>query len=214
MPGKPGCNLCFMPQLYLNSLFTWIPNITRLQSMVHHRKYTLLSLPKHLQSFWSCYVQPFSRRCIHKKVHYFTFDLDLCTCKIWSCYVQRFRRKCIYKKYLIWPWPRPHEALPSTSYDLCTCKVWSCYCQWLRRRCIFKKNILLDLDLGVKVTQNVAEYPPHHVTLVHQQVLRRCIYKKIHYLTFRSGSHKMLPSAFHSMWHMHLQSLKLLRQKL
>ena len=66
------------------------------------------------------------------------------------------------------------------------------------------------------IIQNVAEYPPHHVTLVHQQVLRRCIYKKIHYLTltFRSESHKMLPSAFHSMWHMHLQSLKLLRQKL
>ena len=72
---------------------------------------------------WSCYVQLFRRRCIYKKVHYFTFDLDLrsrtnkkgcpvsstshdlCTCKVWSCYVQGFRRKCIYKKYLIWPWP-------------------------------------------------------------------------------------------------------------
>ena len=163
--------------------------------------------------------------CIYKKVHYFTFDLDLnsrtntkrcpvsstsydlCTCKVWSCHVQWFRRKCIYKKYLIWL-SRSHEALPSTSCALCTCKVWSCYGQWLRR-CIYKKihyltltsrsrshemlpstnimwpmhqqslmlqcpmdkekmhlqeNTLYDLDLGVMVTQNVAQYPRHHVT--------------------------------------------------
>ena len=95
---------------------------------------------------WSCYVQPFRRRCIYKKLHYFTFDLDLrswtnmkhcpvsstsydlCICKVWRPYVQRFREKCIYKKYMIWPW----------SCDVCTCKVWSCYSQRLRR-CITKK---------------------------------------------------------------------------
>ena len=33
------------------------------------------------------------------------------------------------------------------------------------------KNTLFDIDLGVKVTQNVAQYPRHHVTLVHQQSL-------------------------------------------
>ena len=35
----------------------------------------------------------------------------------------------------------------------------------------FTKNTLFDIDLGVKVTQNVAQYPRHHVTLVHQQSL-------------------------------------------
>ena len=28
----------------------------------------------------------------------------------------------------------------------------------------FTRNTLFDLDLGVKVTQNVAQYPLHHVT--------------------------------------------------
>ena len=27
-----------------------------------------------------------------------------------------------------------------------------------------QESTLYDLDLGVKVTQNVAQYPPHHVT--------------------------------------------------
>ena len=28
----------------------------------------------------------------------------------------------------------------------------------------FTRNSIFDLDLGVKVTQNVAQYPIHHVT--------------------------------------------------
>ena len=39
--------------------------------------------------------------------------------------------------------------------------------------------------------------------LLHPMVKRRCIYKKIHYLTLTQG---------HTMWPMHLRSLKLLRQ--
>ena len=33
-------------------------------------------------------------------------------------------------------------------------------------RCIYKKiqYLTFDLDLGVKVTGNVAQYPPHHET--------------------------------------------------
>ena len=33
------------------------------------------------------------------------------------------------------------------------------------RRCVFKKihNLTFDLDLGVKVTRNVTQYPLHHV---------------------------------------------------
>ena len=38
--------------------------------------------------------------------------------------------------------------------------------QRFRRRSIFKKiqYLTFDLDLGVKITQNVAQYPLHHVT--------------------------------------------------
>ena len=48
-------------------------------------------------------------------------------------------------------------------------------------------------------------WPMHKqsLMLLHPMVKRRCIYKKIHYLTLTQG---------HTMWPMHLQSLKLLRQ--
>ena len=36
--------------------------------------------------------------------------------------------------------------------------------RFFRRRYIYKKIHLLALTLGVKVTQNVAQYPLHHVT--------------------------------------------------
>ena len=40
----------------------------------------------------------------------------------------------------------------------------SCYVQLFWRQCIYEKeNTLFELDLQVKVTQNVAQYPPHRV---------------------------------------------------
>ena len=52
----------------------------------------------------------------------------------------------------------------------------------------FTKTTLFDLDLWV--TQNAAQYPLHHVTygpakfeVEVQRFRRRCIYKKVHYLT-------------------------------
>ena len=44
-----------------------------------------------------------------------------------------------------------------------------------------------DLDLGIKVTQNVAQYSLHHVTYAATKFevarfRRRCIYYKIHYI--------------------------------
>ena len=55
---------------------------------------------------------------------------------------------------------------PSTPCDLCTYRVLSYYVKRFRRRSIYKKiqYLTFDLDLGVKVTQNVAQYPLHHVT--------------------------------------------------
>ena len=87
---------------------------TRLQSMVHHRKYPLL-IDHSICKVWSCYDQRLRRKYIYKKVHFFTFDLDLRS---------RTDTKCC--------------PASSTSYDLCTCKVWSCYVQQYRRKCIHK----------------------------------------------------------------------------
>ena len=74
------------------------------------------------------------------------------------------------RKYIIWPWPQGQGHMkcclvPSTSCDLCTGKIWSCYFQKFMRRCIYKKihYLTFDLDLGVKVTQNITQYPLHHV---------------------------------------------------
>ena len=121
--------------------------------------------------------------------------------------------------------------VPSTSCYLFSYKVWSCYVKRFnvkpfRRRYIYKKIHYLILDLGV-VTQNVAQYPQHHVTysatkfevatskgltsnpLGGDTFTRKYI---IWSLTLGS-SHKMLPSTLNIMWPIQLQSLKLLRQK-
>ena len=68
-----------------------------------------------------------------------------------------------------WPWGQGHTkccSVPSTSCDLFSYKVWSCYVLPLRRRFNYKKiqYLTFDLDLGVKVTRNVAQFPLHHVT--------------------------------------------------
>ena len=141
-----------------------------------------------------------------------------------------------------------------------------------------QESKLYDLDLGVKVTQNVAKYHPHHVTYApvnfevamsngsgedsftrkyiiwpwdiwlwpqgqghmkcclvpstscdlcagkiwscyFQNIMRRGVFKKIHYLTFDldlgvgSRSHKTSPSTLDLMWPMHRQNLKLLLRK-
>ena len=72
----------------------------------------------------------------------------------------------------LWHWPFSFGSraqkmfcstnIPPTSCDLCNCKVWSCYVQ-RSRRCIYKKIHYLTFALGVEVTQNVAQYPLHHV---------------------------------------------------
>ena len=126
-----------------------------------------------------------------------------------------------------WPWGQGHTKccpVPSTSCDLFSYKVWSCYIKRLRRRCIYKKiqYLTFDLDLGVKVTQNVAQYPLHHVTysatkfevatstcLVGDTFTRKYNIWPLT-LTLGSRSNEMLPSTLYIMWPIQLQSLKLL----
>ena len=133
------------------------------------------------------------------------------------------------RKYIIWPWPsgQGHAKccpVPSTSCDLCAYRVWIYYVKSFRRRSIYKKIQYLTFDLGVKVTQNVAQYPLHHVTYpatkfevarsyrLGDTSTRKYIIWSLT-LTLVSRSHKMLPSTLYIMWPFQLQSLKLLHQK-
>ena len=133
------------------------------------------------------------------------------------------------RKYIIWPWPsgQGHTKccpVPSTSCDLCTYRVWSYYIKSFRRRSIYKKiqYLTFDLDLGVKVIQNVAQYPQHHVTYsatkfevaTSNSLGGDAFTRKFNIwpltLTLGSRSRKMLPSTLYIMWPIQLQSLTLL----
>ena len=135
---------------------------------------------------WSCYVKGLGGDAFTRKFNIWPLTLgqghtkccpvpstscDLFSYKVWSCYVEPFRRRYIYKKihYLtLTLGSRSHKMspVPSTLCDLLTYEVWSCYLLWFRRRYIYKKihYLTFDLDLGVKVTRNVTQYPLHHVT--------------------------------------------------
>ena len=69
-----------------------------------------------------------------------------------------------------------------------------------------------DLDLGVKVTQNVAQYHPHHVTYAsvnfefamsngsgEDSFIRKKHYLTLGYLTLTLRSHEVLPSTLNIM---------------
>ena len=61
---------------------------------------------------------------------------------------------------------RSHEALPSTPCDLWTLQSLK-FLQPIFKVLHLQENTLFDLDpkvKGIKVTQNVAKYPRHHVT--------------------------------------------------
>ena len=63
------------------------------------------------------------------------------------------------------PRSRSHETLPSTSCDLCTLQSLKLLRPMVKEM-HYQENTLFDLDpkiKEVKVTQNVAQYPPLHV---------------------------------------------------
>ena len=185
---------------------------------------------------WSCYVQQFRKKCFFTINIWFDLDprsksheawpstsCDLCTCKVWSCYGQ-WLRWCICKKihYLTLRRSRSHETLPSTLNIM-----WPLHQQNLmllhpmvKEEMHLQENTLFDLDLGVKVTWNVAQCPLHHVSYAPTEFevttskglggdafTRKFI---IWPLTLGSRSHKMLPSTLYIMLPIQLQSLKLL----
>ena len=66
-----------------------------------------------------------------------------------------------------------------------------------------KKTTEFELDLGIKVTQDVAKYPLHHVTYAHvkfEVATSRCLggvaIARIHYMTLIQRSHGLGGDAF------------------
>ena len=123
------------------------------------------------------------------------------------------------------PRSRSHEVLPSTRNIM-----WPMRRQNLKlllpkhyEEMCFQENTLFDLDLGVKVTRNIAQYPLLHVTYARAKFevatskslwgdafTRNNIIRPLT-LTLGSRSHEMSPSTLYIMWSIHLQSFKLLR---
>ena len=98
--------------------------------------------------------------------------------------------------------------LPSTLYIMSSIHLqfWNYYVQRLRRRCTYKK--IYDLDLGVKVSQNVAQCPPHYMTYAFAKFEAATSNSLgVHYLTFNLGSrsNKKLCSTLYIMWPMQFE---------
>ena len=131
---------------------------------------------------WYCYIPRLGRRCIYKKIHYLTsrshemfpstlyimWIIKLQSMKLLylSVYEEKHLQEMHYLTLTIGQGNTKCCPVPSTSCDLFSYKVWSCYVKRLRRRCIYKKiqYLSFDLDIGVKVTWNITQYPLHYVT--------------------------------------------------
>ena len=127
------------------------------------------------------------------------------------------------RKFNIWPWPwgqghTKYCPVPSTSCDLFSYKVCSCYVKRGRRRCIYKKiqYLTFDLNLGVKVTRNVTQYPLHHVTFL-ATTFEVAMSNRLGGDTFTRKyiiwplTLTLSPSTLYIMWPTYLQSCYLLR---
>ena len=139
--------------------------------------------------------------------------------------------EALTRKFNIWPLTltlgsRSHKMLPNTLYIMWPIQLQSLKLQGSNRLGgdTFTKKIhhlIFDLDLGVKVTQNVAQYPLHYVTFsatmfevaTSKGLGGDAFTRKFNIwpLTLGSRSHKMLPSTLYIMWPFQLQSLKLVR---
>ena len=167
--------------------------------MVHYRKYPLFIKTKHPQSL-NFYIQWLRRRCIYKKVHYFTSDLYLRHKTLPHMTYAPTKFEVAIPNGLggiaftrnIWFDLGSHEVLPSTSCDLCTCKVWSSYGQWLRR-CVYKKIHYLK---SCPVPSTSRDLCTSKVWCCYiPRLKRRCIYKKKHYLILGSRSQEIFEVA-------------------
>ena len=96
---------------------------------------------------------------------------DLCNCKVWSCYGQWLMRIITKKIHYLTLTPRSRGSRSHIILTSTLVFMWPMHHQSLmllhpmvKEKMHLQENTLFDLDLGVKVTQNVAQYPRHHVT--------------------------------------------------
>ena len=144
---------------------------------------------------------------------------DLYNCKVLNRLSQWLMR-CITKNNTLFDLDpqgqgsRSHKMLTST-LNL----MWPMHQQSLmllhpmvKEKMHLQESTLVDLDLGAKVTQNIAQYIWHHVTYAPAKF----DIATSHGWGDDAFTRKYIkwPSALYIMWPMHLQSLKLLRQKL
>ena len=230
---------CYIQWLRRRCIYKKIHNMTLTLESRSHKM-----LPNTLHIIWPMHLQNLKflrqfRRCINKKEHYLTLTLgqgqmkcclvpslscDICTCEVWCCHFQQFRR-FIYKKihYLTFDLEsRSYEVLPSTIFIMWPMHLQSCCVQQLRRRLIYKKKHYLTFgsrfDIGVKATQNITQYPLHHVIhastkfeVATSNSLGEDAFTRKYIIWPWVKVTQNMPSTLYIMWPMHLQSLKLLR---
>ena len=193
---------------------------------------------------WGYYVKSFRRRSIYKKFNiwpwpwvtqnvaqYPLHHVNHPATKFEIARSNRLGGDTFTRKFNIWSLTltlgsRSHKMLPSTLYIMWPFQLQSLKLlrQKVREEMHLQENSIfdLDLDIGVKVTQNVAQYPLCHVTYsatkfevaTSNRLGGDTFTRKYNIwpLTLTSGSrtHEMLPSTHYIMWPIQLQSLKLL----
>ena len=135
-------------------------------------------------------------------------------CKIWSGYVQWLRRRCINKKVPT----RNVDQYPLHHMTYAPAKFEASMSSGIGGNAL-TRNIWFDLDTRSRSHEALPSTSCDLCTCklwsCYDQWLRRCITKKIHWLTLTprsrgSRSHKVLPSTLHIMCRMDQQSLMLL----
>ena len=172
---------------------------------------------------WCCYIQWLRRKCIYKKIHYLTLGsrshkmlpstLDI----MWLMYQQSLillhptvKEKMHLQENTLFDLD---EMLPSALYIM-----WPMHLQSLVNLSPWCPVMVEWLFLAVPwgcLRFVIVVFPDHtHYFWSYyiKRFRRRCIYKKIQYLTLTLGSmsQEMLRSALYIMWPIQLQSLKLL----
>ena len=139
-----------------------------------------------------------------------------------------FTRKCIIWFLILTLWSMSHKTLPSTLYIMWPMhlKTLKLLCPMVHEEMNLQENALFDFwswpcgqcpTKHCPVPSTSCDLCTCKVWRCNVQQFRRCIFKKIHYLTFdqrsnnvKSRSHETLHSTLYFMWTMHLQSLNML----
>ena len=157
---------------------------------------------------WNCYVQQIRRRCTYKKRLYLTLTLGSRSQKMlpstlhimWPMHLQSLKllHPRLKRKYIIWPWPwyQGHtKCYPLHHVTYAPAKFEVAMSNSLGRDEFTREYLIWPLTLTL-LTVKCCPVPSSSCDLCRckvwscyvQQFGRRCIYKKIQYLTLTLGS--------------------------